>query len=136
MKLTELFKGAIAAVLFLGLLYAAAKLLLKAYGQRRGFTKAENLILQYPPPDGFNPGDCVAVPVKPEDPNGYVKYVLIQSYSILNLPMDGVERVWMLYCDDGCCYPHTRVTRVPGGMPDGNPSTANPEGLTVSSPPM
>lgn len=125
------------ATMFLGIWFGLKVVSpwLESRRRKSMFTEAEQLMLKHTPPEGFNPGDCVAVPTNPDDPTGYVKYVLVVTYSVLELPIDGQERVWMLHCDDGKSYLHTRVTRVPGGMPDGAASTVNPTGPLGASPP-
>lgn len=80
------------------------------------FDAAADLALRHPPPAGYRTGDCVAVPVNPAEAYGKVKYVVVRDYAVVDI--EGQDRFWMLFCDDGHCYPHTAVLTVPGGFPD------------------
>jgi hypothetical protein len=80
------------------------------------FDAATDLALRHPPPAGYRTGDCVAVPVNPAEAYGKVKYVIVRDYAVVDI--EGQDRFWMLFCDDGHCYAHTAVLTVPGGFPD------------------
>lgn len=83
---------------------------------QRIYAEAEQKMLENPPPPDYGIGRCISVPVDPSNPVGKVRYAIVRDYSVLDLP--GVERIWMLHCDDGRSYMHTQVFAVPGGYPD------------------
>lgn len=117
-----IFYGLLSLAMSLGTLwlaYLGARAARERYKARKAeatFKAALELAAQFPPPAGFRPGDCIAIPVNPDDVVGKVRYEIVKDYSVIDLPNG--ERFWMLHCDDGRAYKHDTVITVPGGYPD------------------
>jgi hypothetical protein len=110
--------GILAFIITMYVLYQLVLRAKKHLAEREDARRVESATLlaaKRPPPAGYGIGCCIAVPADPSNPTGYVKYVLVINYTVIDL---SEATLWALHCDDGATYMQSSVMPVPGGLPD------------------